>query len=208
MYTPSHFKEKDQKAIHKLVQENPFGMLLINGERVPEITHLPMQLKTSPSQDSIFGHLASANPQSSMIQDGKPALAVFSGIHSYVSPRWYVDENQVPTWNYQVVHGHGTLRRIVGESEIMQLLNELTVDHESEAEQPWKANWSNQKITRLLKAVVGFELKIEHWEGKSKIGQNRSPEDRNALKSHLESDDDLVRNKLAQAMKKLDQSKP
>ena len=39
MYVPSHFKEVDEEAINRLVHENPFGMLLINGEQVPEVTH-------------------------------------------------------------------------------------------------------------------------------------------------------------------------
>ena len=200
MYIPSHFREVDDEAIHRLVHENPFGMLLINGEKVPEVTHLPMHLQANPSQDRILGHLALANLHAAMIQDGKPALAIFSGLHTYISPRWYVNEDQVPTWNYQVVHAHGILRRIDDEPELMQLLDLLTHHHESDADQPWKADWSNEKISRLLKAIVGFELQVEHWKGKSKLGQNRAAADRNSLKAHLERSEDATKHKLAEAM--------
>jgi len=77
----------------------------------------------------------------------------------------------------------------------------LTHDHESDADQPWKANWSKEKISRLLKAIVGFELQVEHWEGKSKLGQNRAAADRKSLKAHLELSEDTTKNKLAEAMK-------
>ena len=173
MYVPAHFQEKELDAIHQLVRDHSFGMLMVNGDQVPEVSHLPLHLKTGSNQDRILGHLALANPQAAWIENDKPALAVFSGVDSYISPRWYVDENQVPTWNYQVVHAHGTLRRIDEPSELMRLLDQLTKQHESDAEHPWSADWDNPKISRLLKAIVGFELTVEHWEGKSKLGQNR-----------------------------------
>ena len=53
----------------------------------------------------------------------------------------------------------------------------------------------------MLKAIVGFELKVEHWEGKSKLGQNRDFQDRESLKVHLQNSEDASRNKLAEVMK-------
>ena len=174
---------------------------MVNGDQVPEVSHLPLHLKTGSKQDRILGHLALANPKAAWIENDKPALAVFSGVDSYISPRWYVDENQVPTWNYQVVHAHGTLRRIDEPSELMSLLDQLIKQHESDTEHPWSADWDNPKISRLLKAIVGFELTVEHWEGKSKLGQNRDFQDRESLKVHLQNSEDASRNKLAEIMK-------
>ena len=130
MDVPAHFQEKELDAIHQLVRDHSFGMLMTNGDKVPEVSHLPLYLKTGSNQDRILGHLALANPQAVWIENDKPALAVFSGVDSYISPRWYVDENQVPTWNYQVVHAHGTLRRIDEPSELMRLLDQLTKQHD------------------------------------------------------------------------------
>ena len=201
MYVPAHFQEKELDAMYQLVCEHSFGMLMVNGDKVPEVSHLPLHLKTDSNHDRILGHLALANPKASWIENDKPALAVFSGVDSYISPRWYVDENQVPTWNYQVVHAHGTLRRIDESSELMRLLDQLTKQHESDAEHPWSADWDNPKISRLLKAIVGFELTVEHWEGKSKLGQNRDFQDRESLKVNLQNSEDASRNKLAEVMK-------
>ena len=136
MYVPAHFQEKELDTIHQLVRDHSFGMLMVNGDQVPDVSHLPLHLKTDSKQDRILGHLALANPQAKWIENDKPALAVFSGVDSYISPRWYVNENQVLTWNYQVVHAHGTLRRIDETSELMKLLDQLTKQHESDAEHP------------------------------------------------------------------------
>ena len=83
----------------------------------------------------------------------------------------------------------------------MRLLDQLTKQHESDAEHPWSVDWDNPKISRLLKAIVGFELTVEHWEGKSKLGQNRDFQDRESLKVHLQNSEDASRNKLAEVMK-------
>ena len=63
MYLPAHFQEKELDVIHQLVRDQSFGMLMVNGDQVPEVSHLPLHLKTSSNQDRILGHLALANPQ-------------------------------------------------------------------------------------------------------------------------------------------------
>ena len=77
MYVPAHFQEKELDAIHQLVRDHSFGMLMVNGDQVPEVSHLPLHLKTCSNQDRILGHLALANPQATWIENDKPALAVF-----------------------------------------------------------------------------------------------------------------------------------
>ena len=185
MYVPAHFREEDQESIHALVRSSPFGLLLTNGSAVPEVTHLPMLLEVDPSGERILGHLALANPHAKMLQTGACALAVFSGEQGYITPRWYADPNLVPTWNYRVVHAHGTVRRVEEEPELMALVDALTAVHESGAQSPWSADWSNPKVSRLLKAIVGFELQVTRWEAKAKLSQNRAPEDQEALRKNL-----------------------
>ena len=53
MYVPAHFQEKELDAIHQLVRDHSFGMLMVNGDKVPEVSHLPLHLKTSSNQDRI-----------------------------------------------------------------------------------------------------------------------------------------------------------
>ena len=63
MYVPAHFQEKELDPIHQLVRDHSFGMLMVNGDQVPEVSHLPLHLKTDSNHDRILGHLALANPQ-------------------------------------------------------------------------------------------------------------------------------------------------
>ena len=77
MYVPAHFQVKELDAMHQMVRYHSFGMLLVNGDKVPEVSHLPLHLKTGSNEDRILGHLALANPQATSIENDKPALAIF-----------------------------------------------------------------------------------------------------------------------------------
>ena len=202
MYIPAHFKIKDSDEIRTFVKAHPFGMLLTNGSKIPGVSHLPMQLLTDDSgNDSINIHLSKANPHAKALEDGGSAVAVFLGTNGYISPRWYAEKDNVPTWNYTAVHANGTLRKIENEDELMKLVDQLTIEHEAGAESPWRADWSNTKIRNMVKAIVGFEMKVERWEGKKKVGQNRSAEDQASLKRNMEQSEDAAYQFLAQQMK-------
>jgi len=202
MYIPAHFKIKETAEIRTFVKAHPFGMLLSNGSQVPGVTHLPLQLMTDEEgKDSINIHLSKANPHANTLKDGESVVAVFLGTNGYISPRWYAAKDNVPTWNYTAVHAFGRLRKIEKEAELMKLVDQLTIEHEEGAESPWRADWSVEKIRKMLNAIIGYEMKVERWEGKKKIGQNRSAEDQASLKRNLEKSADPAYQFLAQQMK-------
>jgi len=202
MYIPAHFKIKETAEIRTFVKAHPFGMLLSNGSQVPGVTHLPLQLMTDEEgNDSINIHLSKANPHANTLKDGESVVAVFLGTNGYISPRWYAAKDNVPTWNYTAVHAFGRLRKIEKEAELMKLVDQLTIEHEEGAESPWRADWSVEKIRKMLNAIIGYEMKVERWEGKKKIGQNRSAEDQASLKRNLEKSADPAYQFLAQQMK-------
>lgn len=193
MYIPAHFKIKETAEIRTFVKAHPFGMLLSNGSQVPGVTHLPLQLMTDEEgKDSINIHLSKANPHANTLKDGERVVAVFLGTNGYISPRWYAAKDNVPTWNYTAVHAFGRLRKIEKEAELMKLVDQLTIEHEEGAESPWRADWSVEKIRKMLNAIIGYEMKVERWEGKKKIGQNRSAEDQASLKRNLEKSADTA----------------
>ena len=107
----------------------------------------------------------------------------------------------MPTWNYTAVHVFGTLRKIENEDELMTPVDQLTKEHEIEAESPWKVDWSVKKILKMLNVIIAFELKVNAGKEKRKIGQNRSAEDQASLKRNLEKSADPAYQFLAQQMK-------
>ena len=67
------------------------------------------------------------------------------------------------------MHAIGTLRKIENEEELMKLVDKLTIEHEAGAKSPWRADWSNSKIRKMVNAIVGFELKVKNGRENKKL---------------------------------------
>ena len=144
-------------------------------------------------------HVAIGNPQLQDFQAGSQALVIFQGPHTYVSPSWYVNPENVPTWNYTVVHAYGVPR--VGDPRTaINHLRELVNKHEKSFEKPWDFDPNATWIQRLLPGIAAFEMKIEKLQGKFKLNQNRKPEDRAGVIEALAASDDPSQRAVAEVM--------
>ena len=200
MYIPPPFNETDLSRIVSLVQENPFGMLITAPDGAPTVSHLPLLLEESANGElTLWGHMARANPQWKHLSPSQNVLVVFRGPHAYISPAWYASPG-VPTWNYAVVHLHGTPRVINDEVELADLVHRLTHKFESPRPTPWTPAMTVEYRHNLPAMIVGFEIKIRHMEAKFKLGQNRSMEDQRRVAAELAGSTDATEVALAKLM--------
>ncbi|MDA3832186.1 MAG: FMN-binding negative transcriptional regulator [Spirochaetales bacterium] len=88
MYTPPKFNVEDPTTIRSFVEANAFGLMLsIDGDDIHD-THTPFIY--SEEGHHLIGHVAKANPQWKSWKDGTRAKVIFTGPHSYISPKYYV----------------------------------------------------------------------------------------------------------------------
>jgi transcriptional regulator len=180
MYLPAHFAQQDPRLLHALMLEHPLATLvtLQNGE--PTADHVPLEFDAATQ--TLRGHVARANPLW-RAASGQPVLAVFSGPQAYVSPSWYPSKaathKVVPTWNYTVVHAHGTLGAVEDAPWLHALVSRLTDHHEAPRERPWAVSDApDDYVQQMLRAIVGIQIAVDRLVGKWKISQNRSEADR------------------------------
>jgi transcriptional regulator len=180
VYVPSSFQENDTQLLHTLVQENGFGLLVTIEEGTAHATHLPMLLDPRCGrQGRLFGHLAAANPQWRSFDGKRAALAVFSGPHAYVSPRWYTGPRNAPTWDYVAVHVRGVPRVIEHRDGVRDLLKRTMTFYESALPEPHRFDSiPKDYVEDLLGAIVAFELPIDRIVGARKLSQNKAPIER------------------------------
>lgn len=175
MYVPEAFAEREPGALHGFLQRHAFALLVTARDGALVATHLPLWLEPGRGpQGTLFGHVARANPHWKSFDGATPALAVFSGPHAYVSPRWYVKPG-VPTWNYVAVHAEGVPRVVDDPEAVRALLVRLTDTHDGPG---GFETVPEDLVARLSKGIVAFELPIEKLVGKRKLSQNKSAEDR------------------------------
>ena len=185
MYIPDHFKETDPACLATLLRDYPFGTLITVHDGLPFVSHIPfLYERRSDGAQVLRGHVAKTNPQWQDLGEKQTALVVFQGPHAYISPSWY-ESPGVPTWNYAVVHVFGKARLLQDEASLEKLMEELTTVYESNQLNPWKPQLSGERRTRLLGMIVGFEIEAQEIQGKFKLSQNRSTNDRQTVIDHL-----------------------
>jgi transcriptional regulator len=134
--------------------------------------------------------VARANTVWQRCPTGSAVMVIFRGAEGYISPNWYPSKHeahrQVPTWNYEVVHAHGTLTVRDDERFVRGLVARLTRRHEAAEPKPWKMTDSAPEyIDAMLRQIVGIEIAVTSLVGKSKLSQNKDARDRLAAADTL-----------------------
>lgn len=199
MYLPSAFAESRPEKLQGLVKAHPFGTLIVpRTDGSLEIAHQPF-LVGGP--DLLRAHVARDNPVVALALAGAAATVVFRGPNGYISPRWYASRAEVPTWSYAVVHAHGKLKATPAGPETRALLVDLAQHFEGMYPNAWTiADLPADELESLERRIVAFEFVVERWEGKWKLGQNRSLVDRQGAIDGLRREGGDAGNALADAM--------
>jgi transcriptional regulator len=187
LYIPKPQLVEDRRFLHDFMEEFAF-VDLVTASPTLRITHIPVFLdRTAGPYGTIHGHISRQNPQSATFDSEHTGVIVFHGPHGYISPAWYAKTgNVVPTWNFAVVHATGKLRPVAGKQELNDLLARLIAKFEKYEGTGYDfAKIDDSYKYGLMGGIIGFELEIELLEGKFKLGQDRSPEDKQSLLKKL-----------------------
>jgi transcriptional regulator len=200
MYQPKSFRELDRARMHDLIERYPFGTLLVwSGSAELEISHLPFVLDRDVGLNGrLRVHVARANPIWKAALNAGQVMAIFLGPHAYVSPIWYQKPNeQVPTWNYAVVHAQGVPKEM-DRGDLQKLLDDLVSINEGNDAGAWRTSFLAPELRdALLGQIVGLAIEITRLDGKFKLSQNRSSLDVSRVVEALRKrgtpmDDELV----------------
>ena len=192
-YSPPPFEETRLPVLHELIRRHPFGALVVVAGAELAAVHIPFLLHPGPGGlGTLHGHVARANPVWKHFGGAAEALAIFQGPEAYITPSWYpgkqTDGRVVPTWNYAIVHVHGSPRAITEPSWLEEHVSQLSAAQEAGQPQPWQVSDAPPEyIARLIHGIVGIEIPISKIEGKWKLSQNHSRADQLAVAAGLES---------------------
>ena len=98
------------------------------------------------------------------------------GPHGYISPSWFTDRTQAPTWNFAAVHM--TVRVVIDRSieAAREAVDRLTDHMEQGRPRAWSAADMGERYDRLLPHVVAFRAEVLNIQAKFKLGQNERPD--------------------------------
>ncbi len=189
MYVPPSFAVSDQKTLDSFIERYEFATLTSSSSTGLMASHIPIMLRRSAGKAVLVGHVARANDQWRQFDGNAEALAIFHGPHAYVSPTWYATAPAVPTWNYAAVHVYGKPRAREEGEFTAAALRDLVARHEVSRAKPWRTeDLARDVFEKLAKAIVAFEMPVDRIEGKFKLGQNRSQDDRVGMLEGLDAE--------------------
>jgi len=182
MYIPEYSAETDLPILYQAIEDWPLGALVVVGESGLEANHVPFELdRAAGTLGTLRCHVARKNSVWSL--PIAECLVIFQGPSAYISPNLYASKREhgkvVPTYNYAAVHAHGRLVVHDDAKWLRGLLGRLTRRFEATQPAPWKmGDAPPEYIEELLEHIVGLEIEISRLEGKWKMSQNQSDNDR------------------------------
>jgi len=197
MHPNKAFRHGDDAALIAWASRIGFAHLMIATADGPMVVHAPI-VQTGPTTLSF--HVARANRVHPHL-DGARMIASVAGAEGYVSPNWYADgANQVPTWNYVAVELQGTVHAL-DEDGLVAQLDALAAAHEPRVlpDNPWTRDKMDEtRFRAMLRAIAGFDLRVDQVRGTTKLSQNKSAGDRARVIAGLEQSGNAA---LADAMR-------
>lgn len=172
---PAFRKTPDDRNL-AFARDRAFGIITINGEAGPLISHVPFLLSEDCTSADL--HLVRSNPIVRAATTPTPAVIAVSGPDGYVSPDWYGIDDQVPTWNYIAVHLRGTLNPLPME-DMHDMLDRQSAAYEDRLlpKPPWKtAKMDEEAFRKMLRMIVPFRMEIQTVDGTWKLNQNKPDE--------------------------------
>jgi transcriptional regulator len=190
MYVPPAFRDDDRASLHATMRAARLCNFVTATAEGLITTPLPALLDDTAGEHGVlYGHVARANPQWRIAPLGE-ALAIFMGPDAYVTPSWYATKREtgkvVPTWNYVTVHAYGPVEFFEDADRLLDVVTRLTDLHEGARAEPWAVTDAPADFVRAqLRGIVGLRMPITRIEGKRKMSQNRSAEDRSRVAAGL-----------------------
>jgi transcriptional regulator len=174
MHPNKVFAWEDRDAVLRFVADRAFAHIFTASDAGLFAVHAPV-LVTGTGR--VQFHLSRRNRIAEHLP-GRVLMSI-SGREAYQSANWYVSDDQVPTWHYEVVEIEG-LARTLEPGELVEFLDRLSERFEGQhqPDSPWtRGKMTPGKFEAMTRAILGFELDPIEVRGMRKFNQHKSAED-------------------------------
>lgn len=168
------FGDVAKADIVKAITENPFAWVSSAGPDGPVASAIPIRpiFDTSGEMTGLQGHFARSNPQVKALEADHRALFLFTGPHGYISPSWYHDRTQAPTWNFVSIQVSARIRFVSSDEALRAIIDDLASHLEAGRKNAWSVEDMGARYQRLSRGIVGFHATDLDLRPKFKLGQD------------------------------------
>jgi transcriptional regulator len=162
----------DPGVVRRLIQENPWGVLVSSNGGELVASHYPILLDDEAAELSVLTHVGRPDETIHGFGD-QEILLIVQGPHGYISPSWYAPgATRAPTWNFSAAHCYG-VPQILDEEENLRVLGRLVANFERHVERPMLLDpeWGRP----VARGTVGIRIPITRFVCKVKMSQDKDP---------------------------------
>jgi predicted FMN-binding regulatory protein PaiB len=163
----------------RLVRQQPLAWIVSGAGENFRATLLPVLAETDADGRIVrlAGHFARSNDQYQLLTRDPRAVILFLGTNGYISPSWFADKSQAPTWNYVsaqfVVDMQFFDAPDLIEAHLRQLVNTMEAQApRGEGQIPWDVDQMGPRYFVRSRVIVGFTASIREVRPKFKLGQD------------------------------------
>ena len=200
MYSPPYNRVEKRAEVLEFMRANNFVLLVTGKNAALHASHLPVMLHEEKERIFLDMHMARANAQWREFS-GAEVLVIFFGPHAYVSPRWYEEEERVPTWNYAAVHAYG-VPKIIPDKKAKLASQRRLVESLDPQWLPKFDGLRQEYVEMMLDGIVNFTIPVSRLETRWKLSQNRSRREQELIAAALDKSADSTERALAALTRK------
>ncbi len=202
-YTPGYVLT-DPDEVKRLIRENPWATIVSHPATGLVASHYPVILEEDADGISIVSHVG--RPDEQLHELGQhEIMVIIQGPHGYISPGWYAPADFVPTWNHVTAHLYGT-PEILSDDENFRVLEQLVDHFEDPMPHPVHLSVDEEGARRIAKGTVGLRLRVQRFDARLKLSQNKTPEIADRIIDELQAGENYANPDLAREMRRVHHS--
>lgn len=164
----------DPEEVKRLIRRNAWATFVSPATTGLVASHYPVILDETAEGIVIVSHFG--RPDEVTHELGRhEILVIIQGPHDYVSSSWYAAGDIVPTWNHVTAHLYGT-PEILSDEENYAMLEMLTDHFEQHYPHGRSLSEDPEGTRRIAKGTAGLRMRVERFDARAKLSQNKSDE--------------------------------
>lgn len=168
------FSPRSPHDLPDLVRSQPLAWIVSGAAGNLQTTVLPVQLECDEAGQPLrlLGHFGRGNDHWRQLAAAPHATVLLLGPQGYISPSWFADRTQAPTWNFISARFDVDVEIRDTPQDADALLGGLVADMEAGRPAAWGIDDMGPRYDRLSQGVVGFHARIVQTASRFKLGQD------------------------------------
>jgi transcriptional regulator len=169
----SRFSPRDDSQVTQLITHYPLAWI-VSPDEPTNATPLPLRPEQVDHDRivTLIGHYARVNPQVAHLQKSPRATLLFMGPNGYVSPSWFTDRTQAPTWNYASISCDARIEFLDNHDDLDRIVRDLVEAMEGSLPNRWRIEEMHERYDLLLRRIIPFRAHVLATKAKFKLGQD------------------------------------